>query len=268
MGYATLFLETLEIIKVNYTHCINFRKYRHDAHCWHFDVYVLVIRINNLKFPRCWKSGGTARPSLLWEWLKFHWPPLFEYWGPFGIPFLYFSLFPMSLRYFWSPHQKGGIAAVKYECRNDSHGHFHFKPIWLLLILERGWPGLVKGCCTSGCLSCSSVLQGKMWATWWWNSPFAGPFHSFPETRAWEGEEDRDLSYLLCLSFTVFMAPAQAGQAHCGPSRLEWPSPWALVWPRPLHAILAVHRASWFPDLQLFHHLLFSHSCSLSYATK
>lgn len=150
MGYATLFLETLAIIKVNYTHCINFRKYRHDAHCWHFDVYVLVICINNLKFPRCWKSGGTARPSLWWEWLKFHWPPLFEYWGPFGIPFLYFSLFPMSLRYFWSPHQKGGIAAVKYEFRNDSHGHFHFKPIWLLLILERGWPGLVRRCCTQG----------------------------------------------------------------------------------------------------------------------
>lgn len=91
MGYATLFLETLEIIKVNYTHCMNFRKYGHDAHCWHFGVYVLVICINNLKFPRCWKSRGNARSSLLWEWLKFHWLPLFEYWGA-----LWHSLFSTS----------------------------------------------------------------------------------------------------------------------------------------------------------------------------
>jgi len=87
MGYATLFLETLEIIKVNYTHCMNFRKYGHDAHCWHFGVYVLVICINNLKFPRCWKSRGNARSSLLWEWLKSHWLHSLSIGGPFGTPF-------------------------------------------------------------------------------------------------------------------------------------------------------------------------------------
>lgn len=93
MGYATLFLETLEIIKVNYTHYLEILENTDmtlTADIW--CVCFSYLCINNLKFPRCWKSGGTARPSLWWEWLKFHWPPLFS-WGPFGIPFLYFSLF-------------------------------------------------------------------------------------------------------------------------------------------------------------------------------
>ena len=86
-----------------------------------------------------------------------------------------------------------------------------------------------------------------MWPTWRWDSPFAGPFRSFPETKVWEEEEDRDIFYLPCLGFTFSMAPAQAGQAHCGPSCLEWPSPWVLVLPpAPCHAILVVHMASWF----------------------
>ena len=233
MGYATLFLETLEIIKANYTHGINFRKYRLDAHCWHFDVCVLVICTNNVKFPRYWKSRGNARSSLLWEWLTFHWLLLSEYWGALR-PSL-FSSSPSSL-----PHSD--ISGV---------------PIGrgMLQVSNMSSEAILMGIFTSSLYSCFSSCRGGGLGLWA-GVALQGAFHA---SHCWVGCDLHDDDTVLLLvpswvsqrpqrgerkttetfstfsawGFTFSLAPAQAGQAHYRPSCLEWPSPWVLVLPPP-----------------------------------
>lgn len=146
-------------------------------------------------------------------------------WHPFS---LLLPLPYLHSQYFWSPHQKGHCSC-QIRVQAILMGIFTSSPYGCF----SSWRGVAWACETvlhSGCLSCSSVLQGKRCELHDDGTALLLA-HSGVSQRPEHGKGRKTEPFLpFCLSFTVFMAPAQAGQAHCGPSRLEWPGPWALVY--------------------------------------